>query len=77
MTNENIRNTIKQLVLANEDADIQAIACVVINKEGEPELHLSMAQENGYRIIAGLEILNFTIIKQMLDDAAKPLENRE
>ncbi len=77
MTNPNVRDTIKQLVLANEDDDIQAIACVSINKEGEPELHLSMAQENGYRIIAGMEILKFNIIKKMLEDAAKPLKDRE
>ncbi len=77
MTNPNVRDTIKQLVLANEDDDIQAIACVSINREGEPELHLSMAAENGYRIIAGMEILKFNIIKKMLEDAAKPLKDRE
>jgi hypothetical protein len=77
MTDFNIRETVKQIVLANEDDDIQAMAAVVINSNGEPELYISMAQENGYRIISGLELLKFNIIKQMLNDAARPLRGRE
>lgn len=76
MSDPKIHEVIKQLVLANEDSEIQAIAAVVITKEGELEFHISMAAENGYRIIAGMEILKYNVVKQILDDAARPLEDR-
>jgi len=77
MQSKLIDDVIKNLVLANADEDIQSIAAVIVNRKGEPELHLGMPQEQAYKIIAGLEILKYNIIKQILEDAGKPLRDRE
>lgn len=70
-------DVIKNLVLANADDEMRAIAAVSINHKGEAELQIGMPNNQAYNILAALEILKYNIIRQILTEAGKPLKDRE
>lgn len=77
MTEVSVEHVIKQLVLANADNEIKSIIAVVSNSKGEPELHLALNHYDAYRIIAGLRIMEHHIINNVINNAGKPLGDRE
>ena len=77
MTNPEIDDIIRQLVLAHADQDIQAIAIVMINFRGEPEIKYAVNHPNAYGINFGLDAIKAHLIKDVVNNAGKRSEDRE
>lgn len=76
MTDQSVADVIKQLVLANEDKEINSIAVVFVNVDGEPEMQIGLKHFDAYRIISGLEILKLQIIRNLIENGAKQPKDR-
>lgn len=73
---KSVEEVFRNIVMANHDNEVTAIAVVFINAQGEPELEIAVNDQTVYKIIAGLEILKLNIIRILLNDAAKPPKDR-
>jgi len=67
----------RNIALASHDGDIQAIAAVVINSHGEPELLIGFDDFNKYRILSGLVLMTDEVSKRIRDIGSAPLKDRE
>lgn len=72
-----LNDIIKQIVLAHSDGDMQCIAVVWVNKEGEPEVHYAVNNTQAYGISFGLDVIKAGILSDVLRNASKPSEDRE
>ena len=77
MTDKSVDQVIKRLVLAHADEEMQAIAVVFINAEGEPEMELAFGGKFVYQICTSMDIIKYNILKMMMDGAAKKPKERE
>jgi len=71
-----LEDAIKQLVLANADGNVKAVAYVMILEDGEPEMGLSFPGGTAYALVTGLEILKQSIINKIVSDGAVKPEDR-
>ena len=77
MTNPEIDDIIRQLVLAHADGDIQAIAIVMINNKCEPEIKYAVNHPNAYGINFGLDAIKAHLILDVIGNAGKKSKDRE
>ena len=77
MSDPSVEDAVKRVVLANADGDIKAIAVVMINQEGEPEMFIGMPAGTAYIVIANLEILKNRIIEMVVRDGGMKPKDRE
>jgi len=77
MINPEIDDIIRQLVLAHADEDIQAIAIVMTNFKGEPEMKYAVNHPNAYAINFGLDVIKASLINDVVNKAGKRSEDRE
>ena len=77
MINPEIDDIVRQLVLAHADGDIQAIAIVMINNKCEPEIKMSVQHSHAYSVNFGLDVVKFTLMSDVVNQASKPSGNRE
>lgn len=71
-----IEDIIKQLVLANADSTVAGLALVMVNPEGEPEIHYAVTNDFAYAIAFGMDIIKAGLLSDALSNAAKPSEDR-
>lgn len=71
-----IADIVKQTVLAHDDGNIQAIAVVFVNQDGEPEIHYAVTNTFAYGVNFGLDIIKAGILSDVLRNASKPSEDR-
>lgn len=71
-----IADIVKQLVLANADGEVNALAIVWVNKMGEPEIHYAVTNTFAYGVNFGLDIIKAGILSDVLRNASKPSEDR-
>lgn len=76
MSNADIEDIVKQLVLANADDKVKALAVVFMNEEGEPEIHYAVTNTFAYGVNFGLDIIKAGILSDVLRNASKPSEDR-
>lgn len=77
MSNSLINDIVKQIVLANQDNEIEAIAVVFLGSTGEPEIQYAVSNNKAYGINFGLDIIKAGLISDVLNHASKPGKNRE
>jgi len=77
MTNPEINDIVRQLVLAHADGDIQAIAIVMINSKCEPEIKYAVNHPNAYGINFGLDAIKAHLVLDVINQASKPSGSRE
>lgn len=77
MDKTKIDDVIKQLVLAHADGEIQAIAVVFTNKEGEPAIQYAVQHVDAYAINFGMDIIKAGLMSDALNNASRPGDNRE
>ena len=59
------------------DCEIKSIAAVTINDLGEVELHIGLNMGDGYKIITGFELIKLRLLLKMMNEAGRPLGDRE
>ncbi len=77
MTNNNVNDIVKQLVLAHADGNVQCVAMVWLNLEGEPEVHYAVNNVQAYAINFALDVMKAGIMSDVIRNASKPSEERE
>jgi hypothetical protein len=77
MTNTLIKDIVKQLVLANNDDEIEAIAVVFLGPSGEPEIQYAVSNTFVYGINFGLDCIKAGLLSDVLNHASKPGRDRE
>ncbi len=71
-----IEDIIKQLVLANADNTVTGLALVMVNTNGEPEIHYAVTNDYAYAINFGMDIIKAGLLSDALNHASKPSEDR-
>ena len=77
MTNPEIDDIVRQLVLAHADGDIQAIAIVMINGKCEPEVKYAVNHPNAYGINFGLDAIKAHLVLDVVNQAGSKSKDRE
>lgn len=72
-----IADIVKQLVLAQEDGTISGLALVMVNIEGEPEIHYAVTHTDAYAINFGMDCIKAGLLSDALNHASKPSEDRQ
>lgn len=72
-----IADIVKQLVLAHEDEILSGLALVMVNKNGEPEIHYAVTNTDAYAINFGMDIIKAGLLSDALNHASKPSEDRQ
>jgi hypothetical protein len=57
--------------------NISCIVTVIVNKNGELEMHMGLAKTHIYSLISGLEILKQNLINDLINNASKPIDKRD
>jgi hypothetical protein len=77
MSDPVVDDIIKQIVLAHADDELQAIAVVLVNKEGEPEIKYGVDHLSSYAVNFGLDVIKAGLMSNVLNNASKPGKERE
>lgn len=77
MTDQSVDDIIRQLVLAHADGELQAIAVVMVNNEGEPEIKYAINHGCAYAISFGCDIIKAGIIGDVIRNAGTKGKDRE
>lgn len=77
MSDPSVEDAVRRVVLANADGDVKAIAVVMLNQEGEPEMFIGMPLNTAYGLIASLEILKNRIIEKIVTEGGMKPKDRE
>jgi hypothetical protein len=72
-----IADIVKQLVLAHADDKVEAVALIIVNPEGEPEIHYAVTNTYAYGVNFGLDIIKAGLLSDVLNHASKPSEDRQ
>lgn len=77
MDNSNVDDIIRHIVLAHSDGDMQCIALIYLDKEGQPEIHYAVNNIQAYAINFGLDCIKAGLLSDVLNHASKPSKDRE
>jgi len=72
-----VQEVISDLVQANYIGDVQGLAVVFINKDGQVEINIGFHNKFAYTIISGLEILKFRMLTDIIDNAVIQPKQRD
>jgi hypothetical protein len=66
MNKKSIQKIIHDLVLANHDNDMRAVATVYVNSKGELLMDLSFGEGDAFFINAGLDMVKFNLLEMIM-----------
>lgn len=74
---ETVSDIVKQIVLAHADGELRALAVVMVNAEGEPEINYVVDHGSAYAINFGCDIIKAGLMSNVINHAGGPGKDRE